>query len=90
MKTGKSRSKGKREQAQPESLEGAVMIPPNLLAALAKMRTGGAVPVFITRELENFLTEQGVFRDDMRPEEAWSKLNEIAGNKPIPEPPAAS
>lgn len=88
MKPGKSRSKARREQ--PESAEEAVMVPPNLLAALAKMRQGGAVPVFITRELENFLTEQGVYRDDMRPDEAWSKLNEIAGNKPIPEPPAAS
>ena len=88
MKPGKSRSKAAREQ--PENSEGSVMVPPNLLAALAKMRTGGAVPVFITRELENFLTEQGVYRDDMRPDEAWAKLNELAGNKPIPEPPAAS
>jgi hypothetical protein len=66
------------------------IIPVNLLAALEKMRGGGAVPVFITRELEKFLTEQGVFRDDMRPAEAWAKLDEMAGNAPEPEPPAAS
>lgn len=66
------------------------IVPVNLLAALEKMRGGGVVPVFITKELEKFLTEQGVYRDDLRPAEAWEKLNEIAGNQPEPEPPAAS
>ncbi|MBN9387819.1 MAG: hypothetical protein J0I20_07215 [Chloroflexi bacterium] len=77
------------EQARAENPD-LQIIPVNLLAALEKMRGGGAVPVFITRELEKFLTEQGVYRDDMRPAEAWAKLNQIAGNEPEPEPPAAS
>jgi hypothetical protein len=53
-------------------------IPANLLAALNKMQATGAFPVMITRELEAFLTEQGVFRGDMTPEEAWVELYSIA------------
>lgn len=66
------------------------MIPENLRAALGKMEGGGVVPVFITRELENFLIEQGVYRSDMRPAEAWESLKKIAANAPDPETPAAS
>jgi hypothetical protein len=42
------------------------------------MQATGAFPVMITRELEAFLTEQGVFRGDMTPEEAWVELYSIA------------
>lgn len=78
------------EPDKAEAMQEPALVPVNLLAALEKMRDGGAVPVFITKELEKFLTEQGVYRDDLRPAEAWEKLNEIAGNAPEPEPPAAS
>ncbi len=78
------------EPDKADTAQGPAIVPVNLLAALEKMRGGGAVPVFITKELEKFLTEQGVYRDDMRPAEAWDKLNEITGNAPEPEPPAAS
>jgi hypothetical protein len=99
MRPGKRRPSSKQEKVEVpriapepavESSPGPAIVPVNLLAALEKMRSGGAVPVFITKELEKFLTEQGVYRDDMRPAEAWEKLNEIAGNAPEPEPPAAS
>jgi hypothetical protein len=65
-------------------------IPASLLAALEKMETTGAVPVMITRLLEAFLTEQGVYRDDMTPAEAWDELHSIAIAAGKPEPPAAS
>jgi hypothetical protein len=65
-------------------------IPANLLAALEKIETTGAVPVMITRHLEAFLTEQGVYRDDMTPAEAWEELHSIAIAAAKPEPPAAS
>ena len=99
MKPGKRRPKSKQEKAEVptivpvpevESPQEPAIVPVNLLAALKKIRDGEVVPVFITKELEKFLTEQGVYRDDMRPAEAWEKLNEIAGNAPEPEPPAAS
>ena len=90
MKQKHRKSRPAAKGPNPENPEGAPLVPVNLLAALEKMRSGGAVPVFITRELESFLTEQGIFRDDMRPDEAWARLNEIAGKKPIPEPPPAS
>jgi hypothetical protein len=65
-------------------------IPANLLAALEKIETTGAVPVMITRSLEAFLTEQGVYRDDMTPTEAWEELHSIAIAAGKSEPPAAS
>jgi hypothetical protein len=65
-------------------------IPANLLAALEKIETTGAVPVMITRSLEAFLTEQGVYRDDMTPAEAWEELHSIAIAASKSEPPAAS
>ncbi len=80
MKPGKPR---------PEPEEPAA-IPPNLLAALLKIETTDAVPVFITRELEAFLTEQGLYRDNMKPEEAWTKLYAMANAAGEPKPPAAS
>jgi hypothetical protein len=65
-------------------------IPANLLAALEKIETTGAVPLMITRHLEAFLTEQGVYRDDMTPAEAWEELHSIAIAAGKLEPPAAS
>ncbi len=57
-------------------------LPPNLAKALDKIEAGGAVPVMITRELEEFLTEQGRYSSSLTPAQAWQILQEIASRPP--------
>lgn len=92
-RTRKTKTKPGKHMSTPapeSTQERPTFIPANLLAALEKIETTGAVPVMITRLLEIFLTEQGRFRDDMTPAEAWQELNLIVSAAGKPKPPAAS
>ncbi len=53
-------------------------IPPNLLAALQKIESSGTIPLLIPQQLENFLTEEGLYRSSMTPDEAWQTLRRLA------------
>ncbi len=55
-------------------------IPPELLKGLESMKAG-AIPMMITRKLESFLTEQGLFDSSMKPEDAWRALQKVANGE---------
>ncbi len=65
----------------------SVVIPGILLDGLAKIEEGNQ-PMLIPRRLEAFLTEHGVFRSDMAPEEAWQSLRRLRDGEPEPPPPS--
>jgi hypothetical protein len=56
-------------------------IPPELQKGLESVEAG-AIPALITRRLENFLTELGLYRTSMTPEEAWKTLQQVANGEP--------
>lgn len=53
-------------------------IPPNLLVALQKIESSGTIPLLIPQQLENFLTEIGIYRSSMTPDDAWQALRSLA------------
>ncbi len=65
-------------QSKPKKLE----IPPELLKGLESIEAG-AIPTLITRKLETFLTEQGLYTTSMTPEEAWQTLHRLAHDEQV-------
>lgn len=63
-----------------------VEIPPELLKGLESVEAG-AIPTLIPRRLENFLTELGIYRSSMTPEEAWKTLQQVTNGEQV-SPPA--
>lgn len=59
-----------------------VKIPDDLRQGLERIESSGAMPLFIPKVLENFLTEQGVYASSMTPEDAWNALRELKTGKP--------
>ena len=57
-------------------------IPPELQKGLESVEAG-AIPALITRRLENFLTELGLYRSSMTPDEAWKTLQQVAKGEPV-------
>jgi hypothetical protein len=75
---------GQLESDKPtEEPKSSVVIPGILLDGLAKIEEGNQ-PMMIPRRLEIFLTEHGVFRLDMSPEEAWQSLRRLRDGEPEP------
>jgi hypothetical protein len=62
-------------------------IPPELQKGLESVEAG-AIPTLITRRLENFLTELGLYRSSMTPEDAWKTLQQVANGEQVSPPPA--
>ena len=61
-------------------------IPANLLEALRKIESSGTIPLLIPMQLENFLTEQGVYRSSMTPDVAWRALQALSEGRPVVPP----
>lgn len=59
----------------------AIDIPQNLQMGLEKIESTGVVPLFIPQALENFLSEQGIYRSSMTPEDAWQALRSLASGE---------
>ena len=62
-------------------------IPANLQAALEKIEANGTIPLLIPVALESFLSEQGLYRSSMTPQEAWQTLQELtepSTTEPLP------
>jgi hypothetical protein len=63
-------------------------IPPELIKGLESIEAG-AFPTMITRRLEFFLTELGLYQTSMTPEQAWRTLQQVAQRVPITPPAPA-
>lgn len=60
-------------------------IPATLLDGLKKIEAEGTIPLIISRQLESYLTEIGLFDASMTPIDAWEALRQFHAANPQPQ-----